>query len=42
MLLTKNPTAGANIVSVKDAIPMIIPVSSDEAPLSWAYTQRNI
>lgn len=36
MRLTKYPTAGANIVSVKDAIPIIIPVSSDEAPLSWA------
>ena len=34
--LTKYPTAGANIVSVKDAIPIIIPVSSDEVPLSWA------
>ena len=35
--LTKYPTTGTNIVSVKDAIPIIIPVSSEEAPLPMAY-----
>ena len=35
--LTKYPTIGANIVSVKAAVPMIIPISSEEAPLSSAY-----
>ena len=34
--LTKYPTIGAKIVNVSEAIPMINPVSSDEAPLSWA------
>ena len=36
MGLTKYPTTGANIVSVNDAIPIMIPVSIEEAPLSVA------
>jgi hypothetical protein len=36
IVLTKYPKIGANIVSVKDAIPMMTPISSEEAPLSRA------
>ena len=36
IVLTKYPKIGANIVSVKDAIPIMIPISSEEPPLSRA------
>ena len=36
IVLTKYPKIGANIVNVNDAIPIMIPVSSEEAPLSLA------
>ena len=36
IVLTKYPKIGANIVNVNDAIPIMTPVSSEEAPLSLA------